>query len=73
MGRKADLIRREIEKRLGETDVDVWYEPIHGPCMEKVGYAGGWFYSSDETSQTPLGYNVDEALEMIALLSRIHG
>ena len=73
MGRKADIIRKAIEEKLHEENVRVWYEPIHGPCMEMAGYAGGWYWSNEDESAfgEPLGYNLAEALAMVELTASL--
>ena len=68
---KGDILKKAIEEKLGETNVQTWYEPIHGPCFEMCGYEGGWYYSSDDTNKEPLGYNIKEALEMVELSAEL--
>lgn len=71
MGIKAEKIKKAIEEKLGETNVKVWYVPIHGPCIEMQGYAGGWFWSSDEYGGDVLGRNFTIAMEMIDLKAHL--
>ena len=72
-GPKAAKIKAALQEVLGdeETVTDVWFEPINGPCMEMAGYAGGWYYTTDEGGEDCLGYNFDEAMEMIGLTKRL--
>jgi hypothetical protein len=70
MSRKSDKIKNAIES-LGETNVRVWYEPLHGPDMEMCGYAGGWFWENDDHTRDSLGYNLSEALKMVELESEL--
>lgn len=77
-GRKSKRIEQYIRQKLGIASPRVWYEPINGPCMEMQGYAGGWYYrdADDEEDELddfgePLGYTVEQALEMIDITARL--
>lgn len=77
-GRKTKLIEAAVREKLGVQNPRVWYEPINGPCMEMQGYAGGWYYlDADDIEDVaddfgePLGYTVDQALEMIEITARM--
>ena len=72
-GKKSKIIAKALREKLGLQNVDVWYEPINGPCMEMQGYDGGWYYSDlDEPGhEDVLGYTVDEALKMIDLNAKL--
>lgn len=62
--KRPTMRQRLIRARLlvlGHTHVRVWWEPI-GPALEMCGYSGGFFFSSDEYSTTPIGLSLDEAL-----------
>jgi hypothetical protein len=59
MSRNERLLRVALERR-GYTARDVHYEPIHGPCFEMAGCAGGWYVDGE-----PVGYNVEQALDFV--------
>ena len=60
---KAKKIKKKLEE-LGNTDVEVWWEPIES-AMEMCGNGGGYFFSSEEYTLEPIGYSFDEAMEII--------
>lgn len=70
MSTKKKLLLQAIKDHLHTTDVKVWYEPIHGPCFEMMGYAGGWYMEGEDVGLTPLGYNIKEVLDTVKLLGR---
>lgn len=72
-GSKAAKLKKLLETELGEKVVDVWYEPINGPCFEMQGYMGGWYYITEDGGEDCLGYNFDSAVEMIRLLAKNRG
>lgn len=70
MSRKTDKLRKAIEQQIGHTNFRVWYEPVHGPCFEMQGYAGGWYVEGEDVPFTPLGYSIAEAVENVPLFFR---
>ena len=70
-GQKAKKLWKLIETVLQEKVKDVWYEPIHGPCIEMSGYAGGWYYILENGREDCLGYNFEDAVEMINLQAKL--
>lgn len=53
----------------GETNVEVWWEPV-SKGVEMGGPEGGWFFASDEVSIEPLGYSYNEAWEAVQFMHR---
>lgn len=70
-GRKSKAIANALKEKMGISNADVWYEPIHGPCFEMSGYMGGWYYKDLDTGHfNAIGYNFQDAMEFIDLSSR---
>lgn len=62
-GRKSKILKNIIDKNLGVTDTEVWYERP-GSHFEMMGREGGWFYESrDAQKSDPIGLNFEEAKE----------
>jgi hypothetical protein len=59
--RKSRALKAEIESLLGETNVEVWWQPL-GRDYEMMGRSGGWFYRSAERSIEPLGHDFNQAM-----------
>ena len=72
MGRYSEKVntslnQKKIKKRLeklGNTDVEVWWEQLESAC-EMCGMGGGFFFSSEEYALEPIGYSFNEAIEII--------
>lgn len=60
---KQKKIKQRLEE-LGNTAVEVWWEPLEAAC-EMCGNGGGFFFSSEEFTLEPIGYSFDEAMEYI--------
>jgi hypothetical protein len=70
VGTRAHKARRIWDALVaaGERPTAVWFEPI-GAGAEMQGPSGGWFYRAPNVFE-PIGYNVDQALDTIALIQR---
>ena len=69
---KAEILKNALEKALERPIRRVWYVPIHRPCMEMQGYAGGWMYKDDEGHEDCIGgYSFMEAIEAIIVTAHL--
>ena len=60
---KQKKIKKRLEE-LGNTDVEVWWEPLSAAC-EMGGRGGGFMFSSSEYELELIGYSFEEAMEII--------
>lgn len=68
----ARILKIALEKAIGRPVRRVWYVPIHGPCMEMQGYAGGWMYEEEDGFQDCIGgYSAEEAIEAIVVKAQL--
>ena len=75
MGEYAERVnatpkQRKIKKAMeakGYTGVEVWWESLSQAC-EMGGMGGGYFAASNQMYIEPLGYSLDEAIEMVELM-----
>lgn len=68
---KQRKIKAAIEAK-GYTNVEVWWETL-SQAVEMGGMGGGYFAASDQTYIQPLGYSLDEAMEMVDWMDNCEG
>lgn len=61
MSRNEKKIRDALKAIGSKRRHKIHWEPIHGPCMEMCGYAGGWFIDD-----FPVGYSTEQVVKFIA-------
>jgi len=70
--KQARILKKAIGMALERPILRVWYEPLHEPCIEMQGQAGGWMYEEENGHRDCLGISFDEAIEFIILEARLH-
>lgn len=72
MSQISDVLKAALEKAKGIQVKRVWYEPLHGPCMEMQGYAGGWMYETTDGREFTIGgFTAVEAIEAIMVTASL--